>query len=140
MIPEPDELKDQYPDHARVAHQVSEGTCSLGYALPIRGATKLLYAKGVQEMNVPYDLSLRQSCDGQGLRKTPLCLTTQPALFKHHRPGGNVSAESDNSDHGNAYQGKAFSINIRWSARLNVDALLTGSTDFDDQFPDTQCD
>jgi hypothetical protein len=54
-----------------------------------------------------------------------------------HQPD---SAESDNSDHGNAYQEKAFSINIRWSARLNVEALLTGSTDFDDQFPDTQCD
>jgi GR25 family glycosyltransferase involved in LPS biosynthesis len=140
MILELDELKDQYPDHTRVTHHVSEGTCSLGYALSNRGATKLLYATGVQEMNLPYDLSLRQFCDGQGLRKTPFCLTTQPALFKHHRPVGNASAESDISDHGNAYQEKAFSINIRWSARLNVEALLTGSTDFDDQFPDTQCD
>jgi hypothetical protein len=131
-----DELKDQYPNHTRVVHHVQEGICSLGYAITQAGARNLLYSVGLNDVTDPYDILLRQFCEGSGGRRYNNCLTVQPSLFFHHRPAGSMAAESDISDHGEDFRDKAVTDVIRWSTRMNWDALLDGRTDFVDQYPD----
>jgi GR25 family glycosyltransferase involved in LPS biosynthesis len=136
-ITRPDPLKNQYPDHTRVVHHVSEGICSLGYAITQAGARRLLHDIGLFDVTTPYDILLRQFCEGSGGRKYHNCLTMQPSIFNHHRPAGLKTAESDISDHGKEYREKAVTGNVRWSMRMNWDILLDGKTDFEDQWPDT---
>jgi len=136
-VSDPDDVKEQYTDHTRVVHHASDGICSLGYAITQRGARKLLHDVGLFEVTSPYDLLLRQYCEGSGGRKYHNCIAMQPSLFHHHRPAGAMSAESDITSHGDDYRKKAVTDNVRWSTRLNWEALLEGRTDFQDQFPDT---
>jgi hypothetical protein len=133
----PDDVKEQYPDHTRVVSHVADGICSLGYAITQAGARRLLHDIGLFDVTSPYDILLRQFCEGSGGRKYHNCLTMQPALFHHHRPVGAMNAESDISSHGDKYREKAVTDNVRWSTRMNWDALLDGRTDFEDQYPDT---
>jgi hypothetical protein len=82
-ITNPDPLTAQYPDHTRVVHHVSEGICSLGYAITQAGARRLLHDIGLFDVTAPYDILLRQFCEGSGGRKYHNCLTMQPSLFNH---------------------------------------------------------
>jgi hypothetical protein len=91
---------DQYPNHTRAYHHVQEGICSLGYAITQATARHLLYSIGLNNVKAPYDLLLKEFCEGTGGRKYHNCLTMQPPLFKHHRPAGSMDSESDISDHG----------------------------------------
>ncbi|MCJ1350623.1 MAG: hypothetical protein MMC33_000604 [Icmadophila ericetorum] len=127
-----------YPSHTRLVHHVSGAICSLVYAVTQAGARRILTDMGIKSFNAPYDLMLRSFCQGADGRKNPICLTVQPQLFNHHRPVGKTSAWSDITDHGDVFRDKAETEMIRWSARMNIDKLLDGRTDFDDQFPDQE--
>ncbi|KAK3905562.1 hypothetical protein C8A05DRAFT_12645 [Staphylotrichum tortipilum] len=132
-------LKESYPEHTRAYHHVQEGVCTLGYALSQRGARKLLHEVGLKGVTDAYDILLRFFCEGEkGRAAGRQCLTTQPALFHHHRTAGRVNGMSDISNHGDngEFREKAITDMVRWSVRLNVEALLEGRTDFVDQFPD----
>jgi hypothetical protein len=132
-------LKEKYPAHTRAYHHVQEGVCTLGYALSRRGARRLLREVALREVGAPYDLLLRAYCEGdRGRAPGRQCLTTQPSLFHHHRAAGPVSAMSDISDHGRngEFRETAMTDMVRWSVRLNADALMEGRTDFVDQYPD----
>ena len=132
-------LKDTYPEHTRAYHHAQEGVCTLGYALSQRGARKLLHEVGLKDVGAAYDILLRFYCEGdKGRRAGVQCLATQPSLFHHHRPAGWVGAQSDISNHGaeGEMREKALTDMVRWSVRLNADALMDGRTDFVDQFPD----
>lgn len=131
-----DDLKNEYANHTRAVHHVQEGICSLGYAITQAGARKLLHAIGLLDVTAPYDILLRQFCEGSQGRKYHNCLTVQPSLFIHHRPAGSRSAESDISDHGKGYREIAHTDVLRWSTRMNWDVLLEGRMDFVDQWPD----
>lgn len=133
-----DNLKEEYPSHARVTHHASNGACSLGYAVSQAGARRLLYWLGLMEMTTAFDLELRYFCDGTDGKPYHNCLTVQPALFQHHRPAGNMTFESDITSHGKEYREKAMTEMIRWSVRMNVEVLLNSATNFVDQFPDTE--
>ncbi|KAI1651585.1 glycosyltransferase family 25 protein [Daldinia loculata] len=129
-------LKDKYPEHTRAVHHVQEGVCTLGYAVSQAGARKLLHEVGLKDVTDGFDILLRFFCEGVKGRKYHNCLTTQPALFHHHRAAGPLSASSDIGDHGSGFREKSSTDMVRWSVRLNADVLLEGRTDFVDQYPD----
>jgi hypothetical protein len=130
-------LKETYPEHTRAYHHAQEGACSLGYALSQRGARKLLHEVALKDVSAGFDILLRWYCEGdKGRAPGRKCLTTQPALFHHHVPVGPVSALSDVENHGGGFRPTARTDMVRWSVRLNADALLEGKTDFVDQYPD----
>jgi hypothetical protein len=131
-------LKNEYPSHTRLTHHVSDMACSLGYAVSQAGARRLLYWLGLMEITTAFDLELRHFCEGSDGKPYHNCLTVQPGLFQHHRPAGNKTLESDISSHGTEYRDKPVTEMIRWSLRMNVEALLDGRTDLVDQFPDTE--
>ncbi|KAJ4292883.1 hypothetical protein N0V88_005543 [Collariella sp. IMI 366227] len=132
-------LKEAYPEHTRAYHHVQEGVCTLGYAVSRRGAQKLLHEVALKEVGEAYDILLRAYCEGErGRRPGRQCLATQPSLFHHHRPAGPLNAISDISNHGGngEFRDTAMTDMVRWSVRLNADALMEGRTNFVDQFPD----
>jgi GR25 family glycosyltransferase involved in LPS biosynthesis len=129
-------LKENYPHHTRAVHHVQEGVCTLGYALSRRGALKLLHEVALKDVTDAYDILLRWFCEGAMGRAKHNCLTIQPGLFHHHRPAGPLSSQSNIGDHGKGFRGQALTDMVRWSVRLNVDALANGRTDYKDQFPD----
>lgn len=132
-------LKETYPEHTRAYHHAQEGVCTLGYALSQRGARRLLHEVALKDVGAPYDILLRFYCEGdKGRSPGRQCLATQPSLFHHHRPAGPASANSDISNHGQngEFNEKALTDMVRWSVRLNAEALMEGRTDFVDQWPD----
>lgn len=130
------ELQDQYPAHTRVVSRARVGTCIIGYAVSQPGARRLLYELGVNKMDASTDIMMRNICDGQGDRETATCFTVQPQLFQHHRPIAEKGSFSDITDHGHAYNKKAYTRNVRWSTHLNFQNLLGGRTDYIDLFKD----
>lgn len=119
-------FREAYPDHTRVTHHSLDAVCTFAYAVSQAGARKILYELGLWKMDDPFDLGLRQFCDGIMGHGRHICLTTQPSLFSHyeHKDGSELDHEK--------------TWNIRWSARENLLKLLDGKTEFDDQWPDTQ--
>ncbi|KAI0014950.1 hypothetical protein F4780DRAFT_766207 [Xylariomycetidae sp. FL0641] len=130
------DLKDQYPNHTRVAHHVQMGICSLGYGVTRNSARKLLLELGLKPVNHAFDLLLRDFCEGRGdpNRGYHTCLTSQPSLFSPHLSTGPAKANSDISDHGDGWQ-TARTEQIRWSVMMNAAALLEGKKPVD-QYPD----
>lgn len=161
-IDQPDDIKEQYPDHTRVVHHAQEAVCSLGYAVTQKAARQILFEIGLKDVDTAYDINLRRFCEGLEGRGYHRCLTmqvsridkdtflfriismhpalltqTQPALFQHHRPMGPKSAESDISDHGEGWQDKPLTDMVRWSVRLNAEDIMNGGRNLVDQWPDT---
>ncbi|OLN88165.1 hypothetical protein CCHL11_00366 [Colletotrichum chlorophyti] len=128
-------LKEKYPEHTRAVHHAQEGVCTLGYAVSQKGARKLLQEVALKDVSDAVDILLRFFCEGAKGRKPHNCITTQPALFHHHRPAGPLSSMSDIGNHGSGFREKSMTDMVRWSVRLNADALLDGRTDFVDQYP-----
>ena len=131
-----DDLINEYPAHTRVVSRARMNTCTLGYALSLPGARRLLYELAVHKMTGTTDMMLRSVCDGVDDRPIRTCLTVQPQLFQQHRPVGPKWTFSDISDHGSDYNDRAFTQNIRWSVRLNFPKLVDGQTDYIDLFKD----
>ncbi|KAK9795975.1 putative Glycosyltransferase family 28 N-terminal domain-containing protein [Seiridium cardinale] len=102
-ISNPNDIKEQYPNHTRVVHHVQDGVCSLGYAVSQKGARRMLYELGLKNFNAGFDILLRWFCEGVEGRGYHNCLTVQPGLFQHHRFAGPKSANSDISDHVTTY-------------------------------------
>jgi GR25 family glycosyltransferase involved in LPS biosynthesis len=127
-----------HPHHSRVTHHVMGQICSLGYAVSQRGARRILYEMGVKKFDAPFDIMLRDICEGvNGRPKGAVCMTVEPQLFQHHRPVGLSKYISDISNH--ADEGiidKPSTDNIRWSVRMNLPRLVLGETTMDDQYPD----
>ncbi|KAK7732139.1 hypothetical protein SLS57_001119 [Botryosphaeria dothidea] len=131
-----DELQREYPAHTRVVSRARVGTCTLAYGISQPGARRFLYELGVRRMSGNTDMMFRSICDGVDDRPIRTCLTVQPQLFQHHRPVGSKLAYSDISDHGDGYNERAYTKNIRWSTRLNFPKLADGRTDYIDLFKD----
>ncbi|KAL7626954.1 hypothetical protein AAE478_003729 [Parahypoxylon ruwenzoriense] len=128
-ISDPDDLKEQYANHTRVVHHVQDGVCSLAYAL--------LYELGTKDVNAAFDIQLRWFCEGTGRpnRGYHNCLTAQPSLFQIHLPAGPKKSNSDIADHGEGFQDEKTRV-LRYSVRLNAEALMEGRSDLVDQWPD----
>ena len=130
-----------YPAHTRIVmREVSDPVCSLAYAVSQAGARKILYTLGLKTFDGPYDLMLRAWCEGlngNASNGRQVCLGALPQLFDHHRRKGPKSRDSDISDHGAEYRDKPETLNIRWSVRMNMERILRGETEYEDQWPDT---
>ncbi|KAI1747979.1 hypothetical protein F4782DRAFT_519146 [Xylaria castorea] len=136
-VSDSNDLKEQYPNHTRVTHHVQDGICSLGYAVNRRSARKLIHEIGLKRVNTAFDIMLRWFCEGTGdpNRGYHNCLTTQPSLFQIHLAAGPKKYNSDISDHGGGEQEEKTEV-LRWSVKMNTEALLDGRIDLVDQYPD----
>ena len=125
----------QWPDHSRIVHVVGRPICTFAYALSYKGAQKILYALSVKELKGLFDNALSWWCTGkdQGAR----CLSAHPAYFAQHRVRGKTGKNSDNNPKVGGAE-VANTINIRFSTRLNLEQLLTGSKSFHDSYPREQ--
>lgn len=133
-----DKLITEYPDHTRVVSRANQNLCSLGYAVSLPGARKLLYELGVHKLSEGTDVSFQRFCDGSEDRPTRRCYTVQPQLFQHHRPRGSKAKFSDISGHGDSFNEQAFTRNVRWSTRLNFKQLVDDETEYIDLFQDNK--
>lgn len=120
-------FRADFANHTRVVHHHMDGICSLAYAVTQAGARKLLLELAVRAFDDYFDIMLRNFCDsqGRGRHDRHVCLTVQPTLFDHF-----ITAEGK-------VGGKGRSNNIRWSTKGNLETLVRGETDFEDQWPDT---
>lgn len=127
-----------YPHHTRVVmRQSTTPVCSLAYAISQRGARKLLYSLGLSKFDSPYDVMLRAWCQGSDGNEQHICPAVLPQLFDHYKRQGSKTGDSDISETSQENREKAETLNIRWSVRLNMEKILRGDTDYDDQYPDT---
>jgi hypothetical protein len=125
-----------YLNHTRVAMPSSEGVCSLAYAVSQQGARAILNSVGLKRLDTAYNIMLREFCTGIGQEKPHNCFGVLPQLFAHHRAIWTDKADSDiNEAPNDQVRDKAFTLNIRWSVRMNMDRILRGETEFEDQFP-----
>jgi hypothetical protein len=133
-----DELLTKYPNHTRTIHHTAENVCILAYAVTQKAARQILYEFGLREMTGPFDIELRQYCDGLDGRRLRSCYTAQPQYFQHHRAAGSINAFSDiNEASSDEYNDKPYTFNIRWSTRVNLERLVEGETNFIDGWPNT---
>ena len=134
-----DELMTKYPDHTRVVHHTAETVCSLAYAVTQAAARRILYSGGIRQWMGPFDIFLRNYCTGNmDGGKVRNCVTVQPQYFQQHQPIGMTCEWSDISDCTTAdYNDNPRTLNIRLSARTNLQKLIEGETDFIDSYPDT---
>jgi hypothetical protein len=127
----------EFPAHSRVVSEQKEGVCSLAYAVSQSGALRLLDSVGLTTFDHPFDLMVREWCEGSVDGDSRRCIAVIPQLFDHYRRVGPWSVDSDISTPGNGYRNKALTQNIRWSVRMNMKKILRGETDYDDQYPDS---
>ena len=80
---------------------------------------------------------LRAWCQGSDGNGQHICPGVLPQLFDHYRRQGSKDADSDISDPQEGYREKAETLNIRWSVRLNMEKIVKGDVNYDDQYPDT---
>ena len=136
LLSQDDDIRTLYPPHTRIVHHPMGSICSVAYAVTQAGAQRILYQMGIKAFTNPFDIMLREYCDGTNGMDYHNCLTVQPQLFSRHHAAGRTSSFTDVPEHGDEINGKPSTVNIRWSARMNLEALLKGRLDFEDQFPD----
>lgn len=152
-VPEPHYLRDfrgthgithipsvDIQNHTRIVHHPQEGFCSVAYAVSQRGARKMLWYMAVRAFDGWFDTMLPHFCEGKDLENMarPTCITVQPQFFDQHVPRGDMWKESDIFLFGGeGFREVAKTPNIRWSTRINLPKLVSGDTDYIDQFPDT---
>lgn len=128
---------NNYPNHTRAVSAVHQNTCSLAYAVSQAGARKLLYSLGLERLDFAFDIMLREWCEGTHGHQMHTCISVLPPLIEHHRRPGPTDADSDIVTGDGGVRETAFTLNLRWSVRMNIEKLLQGETDYQDQFPDT---
>jgi GR25 family glycosyltransferase involved in LPS biosynthesis len=131
-----DELVVRYPNHTRAISHTGNPACSLAYAVTQKAARRILYEFGLKSFYAPFDLMLRLWCDGRDGRKVRGCYTVQPQYFNHYRPVGRTRYYSDINEWEDKHNSQAFTNNIRWSMRMNLEKLTEGESDLVDQYPD----
>lgn len=80
---------------------------------------------------------LRAWCQGSDGNQQHICPGVLPQLFDHHRRAGSKSRDSDISEPNTEVREKAETLNIRWSVRMNLEKMVRGDMDYEDQYPDT---
>ncbi|KAK5109800.1 hypothetical protein LTR62_006533 [Meristemomyces frigidus] len=130
-------LTEEYPEHTRVISRVHDNVCTSAYAITLEGARRYLYELAINKFDKGVDLMMGDMCEGRDGRPMRTCLSVHPQLFQHHRPIARKTSFSDIGDlSGEGYSEQAFTRNIRWATRVNFQALVYGSTDYVDLFPD----
>ena len=128
-------------NHTRVVHHSAQFLGTHGFAISQAGARRLLHYVGVRAMDTDYDKMVANFCEDPAMRKKrQACLGVQPALFAQYRAPGSINKDSDIVDinaPAEAQREKGSDFNIRWSAMENMEKLIDGQTDYEDQYPDT---
>ena len=122
----PNMAAEGFDNTTRVIYEASDGVCTHAYALSNRGAKKVLRAQSMAKTFLPIDLGMGQMC-----REDPSfkCLAVFPQIVDSHKSAG--SADKDSHIVTSARQAgvigdQAFTFNIVYSTRLNLDRLLKG--------------
>ena len=119
-----------YTNDTRIVYATEGGVCTYAYAVSYSGAQKLL--RGLADVTSAIDLELREMCYSKGLK----CVGVFPQLFGEYKPVGATVKDSDIGQWGGDFREKGFSYNVVFDARLNVDKLLNGETDYESQWPE----
>jgi len=128
---------ENYSLHSRIVFKSDDCVCTIAYAVTQQGARQLLNSLGLHRMNGPFDIMLREWCAGDKGDDQHVCLGTLPPAFAAHKPAGSTAGDSDMAVPAEGFRDRGFTQNIRWSVRMNMDKILRGDTDYEDQFPDT---
>jgi hypothetical protein len=129
-------LLTEYEPHTRLVSYAQESVCTVAYAISLPGARKLLYDLGMHKITDATDVMLRAACEGKEGRGVRLkCLTVLPQLFEHHRPRGSKAEWSEIREYA-GFNERPFTLNVRWSTRVNLGKLVSGETDYLDLWPD----
>ena len=128
-----------FRNHTRTVHHPQDGFCSVAYAVSQRGAQKMLWYMGVRAFDAWFDTMLPNFCGGKDLGDLaqPTCIGVQPQFFDQHNPRGESWKESDIFSPSQGFREAPETYNIRWSTRINLPKLLSGNTDYVDQWPDS---
>ena len=119
-------------EHTRMIFRSANGCCVAAYALSLSGARKTLNMMSLRAWDGPVDWGWNDLCRDQITNFT--CIAPFPQLFGPHRAAGNQSRWSDiETIAGEDLPGKAHSLYLVFPTRLNIEALLTGSTRFQSQ-------
>lgn len=130
-------------NHTRTVHHSMKFICSHGFAVSQAGAQRLLHYVGVRALDYPFDKMIENYCQDESLRhRKGACLGTQPPMIAQHRPAGEISKDFEIesawfADHHGQTREKGYSDNLRYSAMLNMDRMINGEDNFEDQYPDT---
>ena len=120
-------------EHTRMVFRSANGCCVAAYALSLSGARKTLNMMSLRAWDGPVDWGWNDLCR-DGITNF-ICIAPFPQLFGAHRPAGNQSRWSDiETIPGKDHVGKAHSLYLVFPTRLNIEALLTGSTRFHSQY------
>ena len=130
---------NSFPNHTRIIHFPQEGFCSAAYAVSQRGARKMLWYMAIRAFDGWFDSMLPNFCEGKNTTELDpaTCLTVQPPFFDQHKPHGESWKESDIFMGYQGFREVPETPNIRWSTRINLPKLLSGKTDYTDQWPNT---
>lgn len=95
----------------------------------------------MQEANIvsQYDMTLAEMCSGFDDRPQLSCLIVRPQLISTFRPIARKSTFSniiDGRPDGEEYSKVAYSRNIRWSTKGNLQQLIYGYDNYTDLFVD----
>ncbi|KAL4961704.1 uncharacterized protein BDV14DRAFT_210965 [Aspergillus stella-maris] len=126
------------PDDARLTCEISDGTCSIVYAVSLRGAQRLLAALSVApagiaekvDIGAQFDVSFGRLCGSGYLR----CFALYPSLTGGYKAAGSAGKGSDinapeTEDDGEKGKGAvepAFSHGVMYSTMLNIQRILAG--------------
>lgn len=122
-------------EHTRMVFKSANGCCLAGYALSLSGARKTLNMMSLRAWDGPVDWGFNDLCKNGITNFT--CISPFPQLIGVHRPAGNQSRWSDIESIETASIGKAHSLHLVFPTRMNIDRLLTGSTKFLSQYPES---
>ncbi|KAL9128639.1 MAG: hypothetical protein Q9217_002735 [Psora testacea] len=114
-----------YTNMTRAVFRADYGICLYAYALSYTGAQKILRAQAIRKTWAPIDLGLGDMCKDSA--NTFNCIGVFPQLVDCHKTAGPMDRDSNigNFPH-DIVREVAYSPNIIYSTRLNVDRLLNG--------------
>ncbi|KAL4813951.1 hypothetical protein BDW67DRAFT_187214 [Aspergillus spinulosporus] len=125
------------PDDARMTCPITDGVCSIVYAVSFRGAQRILAALSVNpsglaeqiDIGAQFDVSLGRICGAGYLR----CFAPYPSLTGGYKSAGSAAKGSDINGPDNALESTnevmmqgPFSHGVMYSTMLNVNRLLAG--------------
>ena len=123
-----------WDDNTRIVFESNNGCCTASYAMSLRGAEKALYHFSMLPYGGPLDWGFNDACRDKksGFR----CISPFPQITGTYRPAGNTSKDSDIETGDGSITEKGYTQGLMFSARQNMDRLLTGQTTFMSEYPE----
>jgi len=86
----PDSQNEAYDSSTRAIFRAEWGVCIYAYALPYRGAAKVLCSQSARTDWMPFDVGVGQLC-GEDFK----CVSVSPQIVDSHKLAGRQSRDSD---------------------------------------------